>query len=111
MLAAVLGAEVAVYIDAHRHEVDEHGRRLVVRNGHHASRSVATGADAVEVVAPRVNGKLTDEATGERRRFSSATLPPWCRRSPKVSKVLPLPLADATNEMMYGPALTSGRVR
>lgn len=32
MLAASLGAEVAAYIDAHAHEPDEQGRRLVVRN-------------------------------------------------------------------------------
>jgi hypothetical protein len=29
-------------------------------------------------------------ATGERKRFSSAILPPWCRRFPKISEVLPL---------------------
>ncbi len=33
MLAAALRAEVAAYVDAHAGEVDEHGRRLVVRNG------------------------------------------------------------------------------
>jgi hypothetical protein len=30
------------------------------------------------------------EETGERRRFSSAILPPWCRKSPKINEVLPL---------------------
>jgi hypothetical protein len=34
MLAAALEAEVAAYIAAHTSEVDDHGRRLVVRNGH-----------------------------------------------------------------------------
>jgi putative transposase len=29
-------------------------------------------------------------ATGQRKRFSSAILPAWCRRSPKISDVLPL---------------------
>ena len=43
MLAAALEAEVAAYVDAHAHEVDEDGRRLVVRNGHHAPRQVVTG--------------------------------------------------------------------
>jgi hypothetical protein len=38
MLAAALQAEVAAYIAAHTHEVDEAGRRLVVRNGYHAER-------------------------------------------------------------------------
>jgi hypothetical protein len=34
MLAAALEAEVAAYIAAHADQLDERGRRLVVRNGH-----------------------------------------------------------------------------
>jgi hypothetical protein len=49
MLAATLQAEVAAYIQAHAGEVDEHGRRLVVRNGYHAEREVTTAAGAVPV--------------------------------------------------------------
>jgi transposase-like protein len=105
MLAAALEAEVAAYVDAHTHEVDEHGRRLVVRNGHHSPRQVLTGAGAVEVVAPRVNDKRTDEVTGERRRFSSAILPPWCRKSPKVAEVLPLLYLHGLSGNDFGPAL------
>ncbi len=90
MLAAALQAEVAAYIDAHVDQVDEHGQRLVVRNGYHAEREVATAAGAVPVRAPRVNDKRTDEVTGERRRFSSAILPAWARKSPQVAEVLPL---------------------
>lgn len=67
---------------------DEHGRRRVVRNGYHQPRKVTTAAGAVEVKAPRVNGKRVDEASGERKQFSSAILPPWCRKSPKISEVL-----------------------
>jgi transposase-like protein len=44
----------------------------------------------VEVTAPRVNDKRTDPDTGERKRFSSAILPPWARKTPQVSEVLPL---------------------
>lgn len=66
------------------------GRRLVVRNGCHQPRKVTTAAGAIEVKAPRVNDKRVDETTGERKRFSSAILPPWCRKSPKVAEVLPL---------------------
>src|SRR5271156_2005248 len=44
MLAAALQAEVAAYIEAHRHEVDEDGHRAVVRNGYHAEREVTTAA-------------------------------------------------------------------
>ena len=90
MLAAALQAEVAAYVDAHADEVDEDGHRLVVRNGHHDPREVTTAAGAVPVRAPRVNDKRIDEATGERRRFSSAILPAWSRKSPRVAEVLPL---------------------
>ena len=59
MLAAALAAEVAAYIDAHADEVDEHGRRLVVRNGHHRQREVLTAAGAVE----------RDRAAGQRQAY------------------------------------------
>jgi putative transposase len=55
MLAAELKAEVAAYIDAHAHEVDENGHRSVVRNGNHHEREVLTAAGAAAVSAPRVN--------------------------------------------------------
>ncbi|MCX5402386.1 transposase [Streptomyces sp. NBC_00102] len=71
-------------------ETDGRGHRLVVRNGRHRPRTVATADGPVEVTAPRVNDRRVDEATGERKRFSSKILAPWCRRSPKVSEVLPL---------------------
>ncbi|MDQ3760688.1 MAG: IS256 family transposase [Actinomycetota bacterium] len=105
MLAAALEAEVAAYIDAHAHELDEQGRRLVVRNGHAQPRQLVTGAGAVEVVAPRVNDKRVDEATGQRKRFSSAILPPWCRKSPKVSDVLPLLYLHGLSGNDFAPAL------
>ena len=38
MLAAALAAEVAAYVDQFSDQVDEHGRRLVVRNGYHHQR-------------------------------------------------------------------------
>jgi hypothetical protein len=44
----------------------------------------------VEVKSPRVNDKRVDVEPGERRRFCSAILPPWCRKSQKIIEVLPL---------------------
>ena len=79
MLAAALQAEVAAYVEQFADQVDEDGRRLVVRNGYHQPRTVVTSAGAVEVKAPRVNDKRTDPETGERQRFSSAILPAWAR--------------------------------
>jgi hypothetical protein len=90
MLAEALQAEVDAYIAQFAEERDEKGRRVVVRNGYHQPREVLTSAGAVEVTAPRVNDKRVDPATGERERFSSAILPPWARKTPKITEVLPL---------------------
>jgi transposase-like protein len=105
MLAAALQAEVAAYIEAHAHEVDADGRRLVVRNGSHQPREVLTSAGAVAVQAPRVNDKRIDEVSGGRRRFSSAILPAWCRKSPKINEVLPLLYLHGLSSNDFGPAL------
>jgi putative transposase len=105
MLAAALQAEVAAYIDAHAHLVDEHGHRLVVRNGHHQPREVATAAGAVPVRQPRVNDRRIEEATGVRCRFSSAILPAWARKSPQVAEVLPLLYLHGMSTGDFVPAL------
>ena len=105
MLAAALQAEVAAFVDAHRGEVDGQGRRLVVRNGFHEPREVTTAAGAVPVRQPRVNDKRIDEATGERKRFSSAILPAWSRKSPRVAEVLPLLYLHGLSSSDFGPAL------
>ena len=105
MLAAALQAEVAAYIDAHADQLDEHGHRLVVRNGYHEAREVVTAAGAVPVRAPRVNDKRVDQATGQRRRFASAILPAWARKSPGVAEVLPLLYLHGLSSGDFVPAL------
>jgi putative transposase len=105
MLAAALRAEVAAYIEAHAAELDEHGHRLVVRNGYHGPREVITAAGAVPVRQPRVNDQRIDEVTGERMRFSSAILPAWARKSPQVAEVLPLLYLHGLSTSDFGPAL------
>ncbi|MFK0160907.1 IS256 family transposase [Streptomyces sp. NPDC090493] len=105
MLAAALEAEVNAYIAELADQQDGKGRRLVVRNGYHQPRKVTTAAGAIEVKAPRVNDKRVDETTGERKRFSSAILPPWCRKSPKVSEVLPLLYLHGLSSGDFVPAL------
>jgi hypothetical protein len=105
MLAEALQAEVDAYISAFAAERDDNGRRLVVRNGYHQSREVLTSAGAVEVTVPRVNDKRTDPDTGERKRFSSAILPPWARKTPKVTEVLPLLYLHGLSSGDFVPAL------
>ncbi len=105
MLAAALQAEVAEYVARFTDQVDDDGRRLVVRNGYHGEREVLTAAGAVTVRAPRVNDKRIDPETGERQRFSSAILPAWARKSPQMSEVLPLLYLNGLSTSDFGPAL------
>jgi transposase-like protein len=105
MLASALEAEVEEYIASLVDEVDEDGRRLVVRNGRARPRVVSTGAGPIEVEAPRVNDKRVDEVTGERRKFTSSIIAPWCRKSPKVSEVLPLMYLHGMSSGDFTPAL------
>ena len=105
MLAEALQAEVDAYIAQFIGERDERGRRLVVRNGTHQPREVLTSAGAVEVTAPRVNDRRVDPETGERARFSSAILPPWCRKTPKITEVLPLLYLHGLSTGDFVPAL------
>ena len=105
MLAEALQAEVDAYIAQFSDERDARGRRLVVRNGCHQPREVLTSAGAVEVVAPRVNDRRVDPDTGQRARFASAILPPWCRKTPKITEVLPLLYLHGLSTGDFVPAL------
>jgi len=46
-----------------------------------------------------------DEASGGRLRFRSSILPPWCRKSPKVTEVLPLLYLHGLSSRDFIPAL------
>jgi putative transposase len=105
MLAAALEAEVDDYLAGHAAERDGRGRRLVVRNGHARQREVLTAAGAVQVRTPRVDDRRTDLVTGQRIRFRSMILPPWCRKSPKVAEVLPLLSLHGLSTGDFVPAL------
>jgi transposase-like protein len=105
MLAQALEAEVDAYLAAHVDQVDERGRRLVVRNGHAPARTLAMGAGAVQVRRPRVDDRRADPATGERVQYVSAILPRWVRRSPKVAEVLPLLYLHGLSTGDFAPAL------
>ncbi len=101
MLALALEAERRAHLDAHAALLDDAGRRLVVGNGFAQPRQVMTGAGMVPVTAPRVH----DRRAGE--RFSSALLPPYLRRSPKVTEVLPLLYLRGLSSGDFTPALAS----
>jgi len=105
MLAAALEAEAEVYITERMGERDEHGHRLVTRNGHARARTITTAAGAVEIQAPRVDDRRVDPDTGAKATFKSSIVPPWCRKSPKVAEVLPLLYLHGLSTGDFGPAL------
>ncbi len=100
MIAAALQLEVEAYVTRLSVARDEAGHALVVRNGTARPRPVTTGVGPVTIVAPRVNDRRV--VAGVRQKFTSAILPPYVRRSPRVESVLPL---------LYLHGLSSGDFR
>jgi transposase-like protein len=106
MLHRALEVEVEAYLERHQAERDENGRALVTRHGKARPRQVTIGAGTMTVDAPRVRDRRADPA-GHRQRFTSAILPPYMRRSPKVGEVLPVLYLRGLSTGDFQPALTS----
>jgi transposase-like protein len=87
-LQEAIEREVQEYIDGNRQHLDESGRRLVVRNGHHPARKIQSGNGPIEVVQPRVNDKRVDEQ-GNRFHFTSKILPPYLRKTKAIEELVP----------------------
>ncbi len=87
-LQKAIEQEVADYIDDHRHERDEQGHRLVVRNGHKPPRTILSGVGPMELTAPRVDDRRLDE-NGVRFRFTSKILPPYLRKTKAIEELVP----------------------
>jgi putative transposase len=100
MIAAALRIEVEDYLARFADERDADGHARVVRNGTARPRPVTTGVGPLTIAAPRVNDRRVVD--GVRQKFTSAILPPWVRRSPRMESVLPL---------LYLHGLSSGDFR
>jgi transposase-like protein len=87
LLQQAIEAEVQEFLEKHQDRRDAGGKRLVVRNGHQAARTLVTGAGALEVRQPRVRDN--SPAKSERVQFSSAILPPYLRRSKAIEEFIP----------------------
>ncbi len=57
---------------------------MVVRNGHARERKAAMGPGMMPIAAPRVHDRREEE------QFTSATLPPYMRHSPRLEEALPI---------------------
>lgn len=86
MLQAAVIAEADAFVEGLASDVDEQGRRFVVRNGYLPERDILTGAGRLPVRAPRVRDKRGgDDAI----RFSSRIVPAYLRRSKALDELIP----------------------
>jgi putative transposase len=81
LLQAAIENEVTDYIQSHKDKRDEHGQRLVVRNGHLPERKLVSGVGPIPVRQPRVRHR-------DQGSFSSAILPKYMRRAPSVDALI-----------------------
>jgi transposase-like protein len=86
MLTQAIEAEVAQWIDEHRHVRDERGHRRVVRNGYLPERRITTGVGPVKVCQPRVRDRRSGD---EAESFTSKILPPYLRKTRSIEELLP----------------------
>jgi transposase-like protein len=87
MLQAAIDAEVTAFIEQHDDRRDEHGRRLVVRNGSLPAREILTGAGPIEVKQGRVRDNTPDPA--QRVEFTPGILPTYLRRTTAIEELIP----------------------
>lgn len=96
--------EVAEYINAHRQQIDEDGRRLVVRNGYKPPRTILSGVGPIQVKQPRVDDRRVDE-NGVRFRFTSKILPPYLRKTQSIEDLVPWLYLKGISTSEMGDAL------
>ena len=84
IIQQAIEAELAALLEDYANVKTLHGRQAVVRNGYLPEREVLTAAGPVTVKVPKVRDR-----SGSGVKFNSATVPPYVRRSPRVSAALP----------------------
>lgn len=84
VIQQAIEAELALLLEQYGNVKTLHGQRAVVRNGYLPEREVLTAAGAVVVRVPKVRDR-----SGNGVKFNSAIVPPYVRKSPRVSAALP----------------------
>jgi len=99
LLGQAIEAEVAAWLESHRHIVNEDGHREVVGNGRMPTRTLITGVGPVEISQRRVHdrrivgendrGEPIDAQGQVVERFSSKILPPYLRKTKSIEELIP----------------------
>lgn len=89
MLQVAIEIEVQQYIEKHQEELDEHGHRIVVRNGYLPERELLTGIGPVKVKQPRIDDRKLRKKNEGTEGFSSSILPKYLRKIPSIDNLIP----------------------
>lgn len=84
VIQQAIEAELAELLSNCSNVVTLHGKRAVVRNGYLPEREVLTAAGQIAVKVPKVRDR-----SGAGIKFNSNIVPPYIRKSPRVSAALP----------------------
>lgn len=84
VIQQAIEAELAQLLEQYANVKTLAGRQAVVRNGYLPEREVLTGAGPVTVKVPKVRDRARSGV-----KFNSAIVPPYVRKSPRVSAALP----------------------
>jgi transposase-like protein len=84
VIQQAIEAELAELLSNCSNVVTLHGKRAVVRNGYLPGREVLTAAGPIAVKVPKVRDR-----SGAGIKFNSNIVPPYIRKSPRVSAALP----------------------
>ena len=84
VIQQAIEAELATLLEHYANVKTLTGRRAVVRNGYRPEREVVTAAGVILVKVPKVRDR-----SGTGVKFNSAIVPPYGRKSPRVSAALP----------------------
>ncbi|WP_444546522.1 IS256 family transposase [Burkholderia ubonensis] len=84
IIQQAIEAELAALLERYSNVKTLDGRRAVVRNGYLPEREIVTAIGPVPVQVPKVRDR-----SGSGVKFNSNLVPPYVRRSPRVSAALP----------------------
>jgi len=88
LLAKALEVEVDLFLEKYQYILDDAGNRRVIKNGHHQSRKVFTGAGPIEIRVPRVDDRAL--IVQNEPRYSSGIVPKYLRKSNNIDELLPV---------------------
>jgi putative transposase len=99
MIKIYLQAEIAAFIERHKHIKTAEGQTAIVRNGNNPERNFTTSAGSIKVKVPRVRDRSKSGIV-----FNSSIVPRYMRRSLSIEEAVPLLhlLGISSNDMVEG---------